>query len=169
MIETSLELDYQKYTDFLKGQVNFRYTIAVILAILFFILAVLIMSGYLRASKKEHSIKSKLLCVLLCFCLFLIPFYFLGKQIYTMNTDMTSNAYVVYEGEFTYEYVNHTQGGDVSEVSFIVDGEELILTTEKLNIVSGTYMGRIVYAENSMYLLDYEIYENAEISKNPNN
>lgn len=82
-----------------------------------------------------------------------------------MNTDMTSNAYIVYEGEFTYEYVNRTRGGHVSEVSFIVDGEELILTTENLKIVSGTYTGRIVYAENSMYLLDYEIYENDE---NPN-
>lgn len=80
MIKTSLELDHQKYTDFLKGQVNFRYAIAVILAILFFILAVLIMLGYLKASKKENSMKSKLLCVLLCFCLFLIPFYFLANK-----------------------------------------------------------------------------------------
>ena len=161
-MNNSMQLDYQKYTDFLKGQLQFRYTIAVILAILFFILAALILLGLLKASKKENSIKIKLLCVLLCFCLFLIPFYFLGKQIHTMNTDIKSNAFVVYEGNFTYEYVNHTRGGDVSEVSFIVDGEELTLTAEHLKLVSGTYTGRIVYAENSKYLLDYEIYENGE-------
>ena len=164
-MSNSSQLDYQKYTDFLKGQLQFRYTIAVILAILFFILATLILLGLTKASKKENSMKSKLLCVLLCFCLFLIPFYFLGKQIHTMNTDIKSNAYVVYEGEFTYEYVNHTRGGDVSEVSFIVDGEEFTLATENLKIVSGTYEGRIVYSKNSMYLLDYEIYEN---DNNPN-
>ena len=79
-----------------------------------------------------------------------------------MNTDIKSNAYVVYEGEFTYEYVNHTRGGDVSEVSFIVDGEEFTLATENLKIVSGTYEGRIVYSKNSKYLLDYEIYKNGE-------
>ena len=161
-MSNSSQLDYQKYTDFLKGQLQFRYTIAVILAILFFILATLILLGLIKASKKENSMKSKLLCVLLCFCLFLIPFYFLGKQIHTMNTDIKSNAYVVYEGEFTYEYVNHTRGGDVSEVSFIVDGEEFTLATENLKIVSGTYEGRIVYSKNSMYLLDYEIYKNGE-------
>ena len=161
-MNNSMQLDYQKYTDFLKGQVNFRYTIAVILVTLFLAFAALILSGYLKASKKENTIKGKLLCVLLCFCLFLIPFYFLGKQIHTMNTDIKSNAYVVYEGEFTYEDVNHTRGGDVSEVSFIVDGEELTLASENLKIVSGTYEGRIVYSKNSMYLLDYEIYENGE-------
>ena len=161
-MNNSMQLDYQKYTDFLKGQVNFRYTIAVILVILFLAFAALILSGYSKASKKENTIKGKLLCVLLCFCLFLIPFYFLGKQIHTMNTDIKSNAYVVYEGEFTYEYVNHTRGGDVSEVSFIVDGEEFTLTAEPLKLVSGTYTGKIVYAENSMYLLDYEIYENGK-------
>ena len=161
-MNNSMQLDYQKYTDFLKGQVNFRYTIAVILVILFLAFAALILSGYPKASKKENTIKGKLLCVLLCFCLFLIPFYFLGKQIHTMNTDIKSNAYVVYEGEFTYEYVNHTRGGDVSEVSFIVDGKEFTLTAEPLKLVSGTYTGKIVYAENSMYLLDYEIYENGE-------
>ena len=161
-MNNSMQLDYQKYTDFLKGQVNFRYTIAVLLVILFLAFAALILSGYLKASKEENTIKGKLLCVLLCFCLFLIPFHFLGKQIHTMNTDIKSNAYVVYEGEFTYEYVNHTRGGDVSEVSFIVDGEEFTLATEKLKIVSGTYEGRIVYSKNSMYLLDYEIYENGE-------
>ena len=161
-MRNSLQLDYQNYTDFLKGQLQFRYTIAVILAILFFMLAALILLGLLKASKKENRMKSKLLCVLLCFCLFLIPFYFLGKQIHTMNTDIKSNAFVVYEGEFTYEYVNHTRGGDVSEVSFIVDGEEFTLTAEHLKLVSGTYTGRIVYAENSKYLLDYEIYENGE-------
>ena len=164
-MNNSMQLDYQKYTDFLKGQVNFRYTIAVILVILFLAFAALILSGYPKASKKENTIKGKLLCVLLCFCLFLIPFYFLGKQIHTMNTDIKSNAYVVYEGEFTYEYVNHTRGGDVSEVSFIVDGEEFTLTAEPLKLVSGTYTGKIVYAEKSMYLLDYEIYEN---DNNPN-
>ena len=161
-MNNSMQLDYQKYTDFLKGQVNFRYTVAVILVILFLAFAALILSGYLKASKKENAIKGKLLCVLLCFCLFLIPFYFLGKQIHTMNTDIKSNAYVVYEGEFTYEYVNHNRGGDVSKVSFIVDGEEFTLTAEPLKLVSGTYTGKIVYAENSMYLLDYEIYENGE-------
>ena len=161
-MNNSMQLDYQKYTDFLKEQLQFRYTIAVILAILFFILATLILLGLIKASKKENTIKGKLLCVLLCFCLFLIPFYFLGKQIHTMNTDIKSNAYVVYEGEFTYEYVNHTRGGDVSEVSFIVDREEFTLATENLKIVSGTYEGRIVYSKNSMYLLDYEIYENGE-------
>ena len=77
-----------------------------------------------------------------------------------MNTDINSNEYAVYEGEFTYEYVNHTIGGDVTEVSFTVNGEELILTTEKSSIVSGTYTGRIIYAQNSKYLLDYAIYEN---------
>ena len=164
-MNNSMQLDYQKYTDFLKGQVNFRYTIAVILVILFLAFAALILSGYPKASKKENTIKDKLLCVLLCFCLFLIPFYFLGKQIHTMNTDIKSNAYVVYEGEFTYEYVNPTRGGDVSEVSFIVDGEEFTLTAEPLKLVSGTYTGKIVYAEKSMYLLDYEIYEN---DNNPN-
>ena len=163
-MNNSMQLDYQKYTDFLKGQVNFRYTIAVILVILFLAFAALILSGYFKASKKENTIKGKLLCVLLCFCLFLIPFYFLGKQIHTMNTDIKSNAYVVYEGEFTYEYVNRARG-DVSEVSFVVDGEELTLTAEPLKLVSGTYTGKIVYAENSMYLLDYEIYEN---DNNPN-
>ena len=163
-MNNSMQLDYQKYTDFLKGQVDFRYTIAVILVILFLVFAALILSGYLKASKK-NTIKGKLLCVLLCFCLFLIPFYFLGKQIHTMNTDIKSNAYVVYEGEFAYEYVNRTRGGAVSEVSFIVDGEEFTLTTERLKLVSGTYTGKIVYAENSMYLLDYEIYEN---DNNPN-
>ena len=161
-MNNSMQLDYQKYTDFLKGQVNFRYTIAVILVILFLAFAALILSGYLKASKKENTIKGRLLCVLLCFCLFLIPYYFLGKQIHTMNTDIKSNAYVVYEGKFTYEYVNHTRGGDVSEVSFIVDGEEFALATENLKIVSGTYEGRIVYSKNSMYLVDYEIYENGE-------
>ena len=161
-MSNSSQLDYQKYTDFLKGQLQFRYTIAVILAILFFILATLILLGLIKVSKKENSMKSKLLCVLLCFCLFLVPFYFLGKQIHTMNTDIKSNAYVVYEGEFTYEYVNHTRGGDVSEVSFIVDGEEFTLATENLKFVSGIYKGRIVYSKNSMYLLDYEIYENGE-------
>ena len=161
-MSNSSQLDYQKYTDFLKGQLQFRYTIAVLLAILFFILAALILLGLIKASKKENSMKSKLLCVLLCFCLFLVPFYFLGKQIHTMNTDIKSNAYVVYEGEFTYEYVNHTRGGDVSEVSFIVDGEEFTLATENLKIVSGTYEGRIVYSKNSKYLLDYEIYKNGE-------
>ena len=160
-MNNSLQLDYQKYTDFLKGQLQFRYAIAVILAILFFVLAALILFGLIKTSKKENSMKSKLLCVLLCFCLFLIPFYFLGKQIYTMNTDIKSNAYVVYEGEFTYEYVNHTRG-DVSEVSFIIDDKKLTLTAEHLKIVSGTYTGMIVYAENSMYLLDYEIYESGE-------
>ena len=164
-MSNSSQLDYQKYTDFLKGQVNFRYTVAVILVILFLAFTAQILSGYLKASKKENTIKGKLLCVLLCFCLFLILFYFLGKQIHTMNTDIKSNAYVVYEGEFTYEYVNHTRGGDVSEVSFIVDGEEFTLTAEPLKLVSGTYTGKIVYAENSMYLLDYEIYEN---DNNPN-
>ena len=164
-MKNSLELDYPKYTDFLKGQVQFRYTVAIILAILFLVLVALILSGYLKISKKENSMKSKLLCVLLCFGLFLIPFYSLGKQTYKMNTDITSNAYVVYEGEFTYEYVNHARGGDVSEVSFIVDGEEFTLTAEPLKLVSGTYTGKIVYAENSMYLLDYEIYEN---DNNPN-
>ena len=161
-MKTPFELDCQQYTDYLKGQLQFRYAIAIILAILFFILAALIFLGCIKTSKKENSMKSKLLCVLLCFCLFLLPFYFLGKQIHTMNTDIKSNAYIVYEGEFTYEYVNHTRGGDVSEVSFIVEGEKLILTTEKLNIVSGTYTGKIIYAENSKYLLDYEIYENGE-------
>ena len=58
-----------------------------------------------------------------------------------------------------YEHVNRTRGGNVSEVSFIVDGEEFTLATENLKIVSGTYEGRIVYSKNSMYLLDYEIYE----------
>ena len=164
-MNNSIQLDYQKYTDFLKGQLQFCYTIAVILAILFFILATLILLGLIKASKKENSMKSKLLCVLLCFCLFLIPFYFLGKQIHTMNTDIKSNAYVVYEGEFTYEYVDYNRGGDVSKVSFIVDGEEFTLTAEPLKLVSGTYTGKIVYAENSMYLLDYEIYEN---DNNPN-
>ena len=163
-MNNSMQLDYQKYTDFLKGQVNFRYTIAVLLVILFLAFEVLILSGYLKASKKENTIKGKLLGVLLCFCLFLIPFYFLGKQIHTMNTDIKSNAYVVYEGEFTYEYVNRTRG-DVSEVSFIVDGEEFALTTEPLKLASGIYTGKIVYAENSMYLLDYEIFEN---DNNPN-
>ena len=163
-MSNSSQLDYQKYTDFLKGQLQFRYTIAVILAILFFILATLILLDLIKASKKGNSMKSELLCVLLCFCLFLIPFYFLGKQIHTMNTDIKSNAYVVYEGEFTYEYVNRARG-DVSEVSFVVDGEELTLTAEPLKLVSGTYTGKIVYAENSMYLLDYEIYEN---DNNPN-
>ena len=161
-MSNSSQLDYQKYTDFLKGQLQFRYAIAVILAILFFVLAALILFGLIKTSKKENSMKRKLLCVLLCFCLFLIPFYFLGKQIHTMNTDIKSNAYVVYEGEFTYEYVNHTRGGDVSEVSFIVDGEEFTLATENLKIVSDTYEGRIVYSKNSKYLLDYEIYKNGE-------
>ena len=161
-MKTPFELDCQQYTDYLKGQLQFRYAIAIILAILFFILAALIFLGYLKTSKKENSMKSKLLCVLLCFCLFLLLFYSLGKQIHTMNTDIKSNAYIIYEGEFTYEYVNRTRGGDVSEVSFIVEGEKLILTTEKLNIVSGTYTGKIIYAENSKYLLDYEIYENGE-------
>ena len=160
-MNNSLQLDYQKYTDFLKGQLQFRYAIAVILAILFFVLAALILFCLIKTSKK-NSMKSKLLCVLLCFCLFLIPFYFLGKQIHTMNTDIKSNAYIVYEGEFTYEYVNHTRGGDVSEVSFIIDDKKLTLTAEHLKIVSGTYTGMIVYAENSMYLLDYEIYESGE-------
>ena len=160
-MRNSLQLDYQKYTDFLKGQLQFRYAIAVILAILFFVLAALILFCLIKTSKK-NSMKSKLLCVLLCFCLFLIPFYFLGKQIHTMNTDIKSNAYIVYEGEFTYEYVNHTRGGDVSEVSFIIDDKKLTLTAEHLKIVSGTYTGMIVYAENSMYLLDYEIYESGE-------
>ena len=161
-MNNSLQLDYQKYTDFLKGQLQFRYAIAVILAILFFVLAALILFGLIKTSKKENSMKRKLLCVLLCFCLFLIPFYFLGKQIHTMNTDIKSNAYIVYEGEVTYEYVNHTRGGDVSEVSFIIDDKKLTLTAEHLKIVSGTYTGMIVYAENSMYLLDYEIYESGE-------
>ena len=163
-MNNSMQLDYQKYTDFLKGQVNFRYTIAVILVILFLAFAALILSGYLKASKKENTIKGKLLCVLLCFCLFLIPFYFLDKQIHTMNTDIKSNAYIVYEGEFTYEYVNHTRGGDVSEVSFVVDGKEFTLTAEPLKLVSGTYIGRIVYSENSKYLIDYEVYENYQNS-----
>ena len=79
-----------------------------------------------------------------------------------MNTDIESKAYVIYEGEFTYEYVNRSIGGDVSEVTFTVNGEELTLTTEHLNIVSGTYTGRVVYAENSMYLLDYEIFTPSE-------
>ena len=164
-MNNSLQLDHQKYTDFLKGQLQFRYTIAIILVILFFVLAALILFGLIKTRKKENSMKSKLLCVLLCFCLFLFPFYFLGKQIHTMNTDIKSNAYIVYEGEFTYEYVNRTRGGDVSEVSFIIDGKKLTLTAEHLKIVSGTYTGMIVYAENSMYLLDYEIYENGENQK----
>ena len=163
-MSNSFELDYQKYTDFLKGQLQFRYAIAIILAILFFVFAALILFGLIKTSKKENSMKSKLLCVLLCFCLFLIPFYFLGKQIHTMNTDIKSNAYIVYEGEFTYEYVNHTRGGDVSEVSFVVDGKEFTLTAEPLKLVSGTYIGRIVYSENSKYLIDYEVYENYQNS-----
>ena len=163
-MSNSSQLDYQKYTDFLKGQLQFRYTIAVLLAILFFIFAALILLGLTKESKKENSMKSKLLCVLLYFCLFLILFYFLGKQIHTMNTDIKSNAFVVYEGEFTYEYVNHTRGGDVSEVSFVVDGKEFTLTAERLKLVSGTYIGRIVYSENSKYLIDYEVYENYQNS-----
>ena len=163
-MSNSSQLDYQKYTDFLKGQLQFRYTIAVLLAILFFIFAALILLGLTKESKKENSMKSKLLCVLLYFCLFLILFYFLGKQIHTMNTDIKSNAFVVYEGEFTYEYVNYNRGGDVSKVSFIVDGEEFTLTAEPLKLVSGTYIGRIVYSENSKYLIDYEVYENYQNS-----
>ena len=157
-----LELDYQKYTNFLEDQIRFRYNIAVILVILFSILTALILFGYVKGIKKENSIKSKLVCVLLCFCLFLVPFCFLWNQIYKMNTDIKLQSYVVYEGVFLYEYVNHTRGGDVSQVSFIVNGEELTLTAEHLKIISGTYTGRIVYAENSMYLLDYEIYQNGE-------
>jgi multidrug transporter EmrE-like cation transporter len=163
-MQGALVVDYQKYTDFLEGQVQFRYTIAIILAILFLAFAVLILSGFMKASKKENSMKSKLLFVLLCFLLFLISFYFLGKQIHEMQTDIKSNAYIVYEGEFTYEYVNHTRGGDVSEVSFIIDGKELTLAAEPLKIGSGTYIGKIVYAENSKYLLDYEVYESIEDS-----
>ena len=161
-MENSFNIDYQKYTDFLKDQVHFRYIIAVILAILFLLFATLILLGYIKAGKKEKSMKSKILSILLCVCLFLIPFYFLGKQIHTMNTDIESKAYIVYEGDFTYEYVNHTIGADVSEVTFTVNGEELAITTEHLNIVSGTYTGRVVYAKNSMYLLDYEIFTPSE-------
>ena len=62
----SFQLDYQKYTDFLKGQLQFRYTVTVILAILFFVLVALILLGLIKTSKKENSLKSKLLCVLLC-------------------------------------------------------------------------------------------------------
>lgn len=164
-MENSFNIDYQKYTDFLKDQVQFRYIIAIILAILFVALAVLIFLGYINMGKKENSMKRKILCVLLCLCLFSIMFYFLGKQIYIMNTDIDSNAYIVYEGDFTYEYVRHTIGPDVSEVTFVINEEELTITTEHLNITSGTYTGRIVYAKNSKYLLDYEIFED---TKNPN-
>ena len=37
-MKNPLGLDYPKYTEFLKGQAQFRYTIAVILTILFFYL-----------------------------------------------------------------------------------------------------------------------------------
>lgn len=49
----------------------------------------------------------------------------------------------------------------MSKVTFTVNGEELTLTTEHLKIASDTYSGRVVYAENSMYLLDYEISESS--------
>jgi hypothetical protein len=51
-MKNSLELDYSKYTDFLNEQFSFRYTVAIILAIQFLILIALILSGYLKESKK---------------------------------------------------------------------------------------------------------------------
>jgi hypothetical protein len=59
-MKNSLELDYSKYTDFLNEQISFRYTVAIILAILYLILIELILSGYLKESKKENSIKKVL-------------------------------------------------------------------------------------------------------------
>jgi hypothetical protein len=59
-MKNSLELDYAKYIDFLNEQISFRYTVAIILAIQFLILIALILSGYLKESKKENSIKKVL-------------------------------------------------------------------------------------------------------------
>lgn len=47
-------------------------------------------------------------------------------------------------------------------VTFTVDGKEIIVVAQGLNINDGSYTGRLVYAKNSERLLDYTIYENSE-------
>lgn len=158
----SFELDYQKYADFLKDEVQFRYIIAVILAILFLGFVVLILSGFMVSTKKEMSFRSKIVCILLCFCLFSFLFCFLIKEIYLMKTDIESNAYVVYEGGFDYKEEGFYKGGKSYLVTFTVDGKEITVVAQGLNINDGSYTGRLVYAKNSERLLDYTIYENSE-------
>ena len=162
----SFELDYQKYADFLKDEIQFRYIIAVILAILFLGFVILILSGFMVSTEREMSLRSKIVCILLCFCLFSFFFYFLIKEIHLMNTDIESNAYVVYEGKFDYKEEGFYKGGKSYLVTFTVEGKEIIVSAQNLNVNGGSYMGRIVYAKNSERLLDYTIYENSESFEN---
>ena len=152
------ELDYQKYTDFLEKQIRFRYVMFVLFTVLFILLAVSIFCGWIRGTKKESSIKSKIICVLICFCLFSFIFFGLGRQIHSMNTDVKQQSFLVYDGEFIYRYERQRKG-HISEIIFTVNGEEIVLVAENPNIDSGTYRGRVIYSENSKYLLDYKIYE----------
>ena len=161
-MQNSIVLDYQKYTDFLKNQIQFRYYMIIVFAVLFLIVVTLTLLGYMgraRSLKERESIKSKIAYILVWFCIFAVLVCILWIQIDKIKDDIEHQSYSVYEGEFVYKYTRRSKGSD-TKLSFTVDGKEINLTTKDLNIVNGTYTGKIVYSEKTQYLLDYMIYEN---------
>lgn len=144
--------DYQKYTAFLEEQLAFRKTVGVVLALLLVLLSALILLGLGKYMEKT-SIKERLLCVAICIVFFAIPFCILGSQMRDFRYDIENEAYLTYEGEFTFEQ-------EKSILIFHVDGEKIEVIAEKVNMApTVTQIGKIVYAEKSGYLLYYELYE----------
>ncbi len=81
-------------------------------------------------------------------------------QLDNIQKDMDENAYIVYEGQYKCAKINY-KGNTAEEFSFTDEnGRNVILRCHGSDFYwaeSGTHTGRLVYSQNSEYLIELEL------------
>ena len=143
-------MDYAQYEELLRSRMLINGWIFGILAV---VLAVIFLCSTIKLLRKPKRWRRKMDIfdfIPLAWCLFSLT---MGSVIVARcNYDIKHQAYIVYEGEFT--FMNAGKGGDLI---FIPDRSGIRLEVEKGDwrlINDGVYSGTVIYAERSKVVVD---------------
>ena len=143
-------MDYAQYEELLRSRMLINGWIFGILAV---VLAVIFLCSTIKLLRKPKRWRRKMDIfdfIPLAWCLFSLT---MGSVIVARcNYDIKHQAYIVYEGEFT--FMDAGKGGDLI---FIPDRSGIRLDVEKGDwrlINDGVYSGTVIYAERSKAVVD---------------